>query len=83
MRVGLPGCAIARHVGAPLTPLRRLGGRRLSQLNPMVDVEGVDYVILFQELAAFPVKRFGPAVTSAGIARVELVAALDLPFTGS
>lgn len=73
---------LASHVVAPLTPLGRLAGTPISRLNPVVTVDGTECAILFQELAAYPVQRVGPAVANFQSARVELIAALDLLSTG-
>jgi toxin CcdB len=73
---------LATRVVAPLVPLRRHRGKPLTGLNPVVPVGGEDHVILFQELAALPVTVLGDAVASLQSRRSELVAALDLLFTG-
>jgi hypothetical protein len=45
---------LATRVVAPLTAVKRLHGKRISRLNPIVEVEGTRYAVLFQELAALP-----------------------------
>jgi hypothetical protein len=66
---------------APLSPVKR-GGKPISHLNPIVNVEGAEYAILFQELAALPAQALGEPIGNLGNRRVELIAALDLLFTG-
>lgn len=73
---------LATHVVVPLTPLRRLRGKPLTRLNPIVPITGEDYAILFPELAALPVRAFGDFVASLQSRRSEIIAALDLLFTG-
>lgn len=73
---------LATRVVAPLSSVKRLGGKPIGHLNPVVTVAGVDYAILLQELAALPVKALGKSVGNLGERRSELIAALDLLFTG-
>ena len=72
---------LATRVVAPLTPLKRLRGKPISRLNPVVAVEGAEYAILFQELAALPATAIGETVGSLRGRGDELIAALDLLFT--
>lgn len=73
---------LATRIVAPLMPLARLRGKPISRLNPVVAVDGKPHVILFQELAAFPAHELRSAVTSLHAQRGELIAAIDLLFTG-
>ena len=73
---------LATRVVAPLTPVKRLGGKPISRLNPVVAIDGAQYAILFQELAAVPVTAIGETVGSLRNRRDDLIAALDLLFTG-
>jgi toxin CcdB len=73
---------LATRVVAPLTPVKRLGGKPITRLNPVVAVDGAQYAILFQEIAALPVTAIGETVGSLRNRRDELIAALDLLFTG-
>jgi toxin CcdB len=73
---------LATRVVVPLTPVAKLGGKPLTRLNPTIRVLGKDHVALFQELAAIPESALREPVASAGARRPDLVAALDLLFTG-
>ena len=73
---------LVTRIVAPLTPLKRVGGKPISRLNPVVAVDGAQYAILFQELAAVPLTAMGDPVGSLRGRRDELIAALDLLFTG-
>ena len=73
---------LATRIVAPLMPLARLRGKPISGLNPVVAVDGEQHVIVFQELAAFPASELGDAVASLHARRGELIAAIDLLFTG-
>ena len=73
---------LATRIVAPLMPLARLRGKPIGRLNPVVAVDGEQHVVLFQELAAFPANELRNAVTSLHARRGELIAAIDLLFTG-
>ena len=73
---------LVTRVVAPLTAVKRLRGKPIGRLNPIVEVEGTEYAVLFQELAALPVAALGAAAGSLHTRRDELVAAVDLLFTG-
>jgi toxin CcdB len=70
------------RVVVPLMTVRRYGAKPITRLNPLATIDGVSYVMLFQELAAVPPDAVGPKVGSLADRRTELVAALDLLFTG-
>ena len=75
---------LARLATRVVVPLTRLDGHGppVSRLNPTATIDGVDHVLVFQELAAVPVSALGEPIASLGPRRTELVAALDLLFTG-
>lgn len=73
---------LASRIVAPLMPAAHLRGTPIRRLNPVAVIEGVEHVILFQELAAFPAGELGDVVDTLASRRDELVAALDLVFTG-
>lgn len=73
---------LATRVVAPLTAVKRLQDRPISRLNPVVEVEGNQYAVLFQELAAVPVSALGVVAGNLQARRGDMIAALDLLFTG-
>ena len=66
----------------PMVRLKRYGATPITRLNPTARIGGVDYILLFQELAAVPLSALGDKVTSLAGRRADLVAALELLFTG-
>jgi toxin CcdB len=66
----------------PMAKLQRFGTKPISRLNPTARIDGVEYVLVFQELAAVDKTTLGSKVASLASRRAELVAALDLLFTG-
>jgi toxin CcdB len=53
-----------------------------SRIHPTVTVAGRRYVVLVEELAAVPTAVFGDVTGSAEANRYQIIAALDLLFTG-
>jgi toxin CcdB len=74
---------LATRVVVPLMTVKRYGARPITRLNPVIQIKDHNYVLLFQELAAIPTSALGEIVSSVATRRPELIAALDLLFTGS
>jgi len=72
--------AISTVVVAPLIAATR--GVAGMRLHPRVDVAGIPYLILIEQLAAIPRQMLGRVVGNVGTNRYEMVAALDMLFTG-
>lgn len=72
---------LATRAVVPMTPRRRYGVP-IARLNPTASVRGVEYLLVFQEMAAVPISALGDAVASLASRRAELIAAIDLLFTG-
>ena len=75
-------CDLATRIVAPVMPVTRLRGKPIGTLNPVIPVDGEPHIIVFQELAAFPASELRDAVASLRARRGELIAAIDLLFTG-
>lgn len=73
---------LERRVVVPMVIRRKYVPKPITRLNPIVAVDGIDYVLLFQDLAAIPSTALGARVDSLAGRRDELIAALDLLFTG-
>ena len=63
--------------------MRRLRGKPIGTINPVVAIDGEQHVIVFLELAAFPASEFRDGVGSLRARRGELIAAIDFLFTGT
>jgi toxin CcdB len=73
---------LATRVVVPMTSVKRYGTKPITRLNPTATVSGVEYVVVFQEIAAIPRSALGKLVGSLASRRAELIAAIDLLFTG-
>jgi hypothetical protein len=67
-------------IAAPLAPAGAAFER--SRVHPIVDVRESRYFIFTERLAAIPTSSVGDVVTNAAESRYEIIAALDMPFTG-
>ncbi|MBC7792446.1 MAG: CcdB family protein [Clostridia bacterium] len=73
----LPTCVVV-----PMSSASGLPYKRITRLMPEVEILGGSYVLVTQELAAVARTILGPAVAELTARRSEIVAALDLLFTG-
>lgn len=73
---------LERRIVVPMVVRKKFGPKPIVRLNPIAEVAGVEYVLLFQDLAAIPGTALGERVDSLASRRSDLVAALDLLFTG-
>jgi len=75
--------ALATRVVVPMTRLKSYGAKPMTRLNPTAVVRAVEYVLVFQELAAIPAAALGKPIGSLASRRAEVIAALDLLLTGT
>ncbi len=73
---------LATRMVAPLVVVRKSGVTPIGTLNPIVDVNGKSYVALVQEAAAVPMSGLGRVEGNLSDRRRDLIAAIDLLFTG-
>lgn len=66
---------------APLYPVE-IHKKLLPRLNPIVDVADKSYFIALPEIASMRVRELGVPVTSLRSHRDEIIAGIDLLFTG-
>lgn len=73
---------LSTRVVVPLMTLKRYGASPITRLNPIAKIRNTEYVLVFQELAAVPASALGNRVTSLEDRRDDVIAAVDLLFTG-
>ena len=73
--------ALATRVVAPLVLASEMS-KPAKGLNPKFEIEGVTVIMSTAELAGVPVRALGERVTTLRRRRQEIMAALDLLFTG-
>ena len=68
-----------------VVPLKKLDTNKdkvLTQLTPVLEIEGADYLMLTPQLAGIQRKDLGNAITEVEYARIEILNALDFLFSG-
>ena len=70
------------RVVVPMTTVKKLGAKPITRLNPTVRVDGTEYVLVFQDLAAVPLSVLSKRVASLLSKRAEIIAGIDLLITG-
>lgn len=73
---------LATRAVVPLMTLKRYGAKPISRLNPTARIGNTEHVLLVHELAAIPASELREKVSSLASRRAEIIAALDLLFTG-
>jgi len=74
--------SLATRIVVPLCRPEALGGKAAERLNPELEMEGRKLIMLTQELAGIPRKALGELAGNLATRRGEIIAALDLAFTG-
>ncbi len=72
---------LATRVVAPLILAEEMG-MPAKHLNPQFKIKGVTVIMSAAELAGIPIRSVGDKVASLKSRRDEIIAALDLLFTG-
>lgn len=73
---------LATRVFVPLVRLDVMPGTPAAVLNPVLEVEGSRYLLLTQELAGIPLKRFKRPVANLAAERETVLRALDFIISG-
>jgi toxin CcdB len=70
------------RVVVPLCPASAMKGKLVKTLMPLFQIDGKSYAMLTPQLAGIGRKRMGAKVADLAGHRNEIIAALDLLFTG-
>ena len=73
---------LATRVVVPLCLASAMKGKLVRTLMPTFAIEGKQYAMITPELSGTPAKQLGTKVSDLSSRRGEIVAALDLLFTG-
>ena len=74
--------AVENHVVAPLRLKQENAIIPVVRLNPVVQIDGADYLVRVQDIATVPRRMLKQRVANLSPQRDEILAALDLLFTG-
>jgi toxin CcdB len=73
---------LGTRVVVPLCPASSMKGKVVSNLMPILDVDGKQFVMLTPQLAGVPRRVLGPQVADLAAKRTEIIAALDFLVLG-
>lgn len=73
---------LGTRVVVPLCPASSMKGKVVSNLMPILDVDGKQFVMLTPQLAGVPKRILGPQVADLAAKRTEIIAALDFLVLG-
>ena len=73
---------MATRVVVPVIPRRRLATAVVGRLNPCIWIDGVEYVVVMQQLFAIESHALGPSVLDLNAQSHTIVAALDTLISG-
>lgn len=74
--------SLETRVVIPLSAVKASAGRPMTVLMPVLEVEGRKYAMCTPQLAGLRLADIGTEVADLAAQRVEIIAALDLLFTG-
>jgi toxin CcdB len=74
--------AIDNHIVAPLRRKQDNAIVPVLRLNPIVMIDGVEFLVRMQDIATVPQRMLKERVTNLTAQRDEILAALDFLFTG-
>ena len=72
---------LSTRVVAPLVPTEDVE-QRMNILNPVIRLDGTDYILMTHLLAAIPAASLKKTVGTAAAQRDEIIASLNFLFTG-
>ena len=74
--------ALDTRLVIPLVPSAVMGNRVICNLNPSVKVEGRDFVVLTQQMAAVPKTMLGSSIERVEVSRTDILGSIDFLVTG-
>lgn len=66
----------------PVYPANVLHGKRMTKLTPMIEIDGVQYILMIPELASISKKYLGAEIINISQYRTMVLSAIDLMVTG-
>jgi toxin CcdB len=73
---------LGTRVVVPLCPASAMKGKLIKTLTPVFEIDNKRYAMLTPQLAGIQKKQMGSEVAELAAHRDEIIAALDLLFTG-
>ena len=66
----------------PLSLKKNFENKIIKNLNPIIEINGKEYIVLTQQLAAIPKKLIGDLVENNSVKRQEILSSIDFLITG-
>ena len=73
---------LATRVVLPMRTLTSYVAKPISRLNPVLQIEGVDYIVLAQQISVMPAQSIGASVADFSSQQHIIVAAIDCVLSG-
>ena len=66
----------------PLSLKKNFENKLIKNLNPIMIINGKEYILLTQQLAAIPNQFIGEVITNISVNKQEILASIDFLITG-
>ena len=73
---------MATRVVLPMRKLASYGAKPISRLNPILQVDGIDYIVFAQQISVMPAQSIGASVADFSSQQHVIVAAVDCVLSG-
>lgn len=73
---------LATRVVLPMRKLKDYPSKPITRLNPILKIEGVDYIVLAQQISVMPSKAVGQSHADFSAEQHTIVAAVDCVLSG-
>jgi toxin CcdB len=73
---------LATRVVLPMRPLSAYSAKPISTLNPIFLIDGVDYIVIAQQMSVMPAQLMGSSVVDLSEDQHLIVAAVDCVLSG-
>lgn len=73
---------MATRVVLPMRKLTSYAATPISRLNPVLQIDGIDYIVLAQQISVMPAQSIGASVADFSSQQHVIVAAVDCVLSG-
>ena len=73
---------LATRVVLPMRKLASYGAKPISRLNPILQIDGVEYIVFAQQISVMPAQSIGASVADFSSQQHVIVAAVDCVLSG-
>jgi toxin CcdB len=73
---------LATRVVLPMRPLKEYPSKPIARLNPIFQIDGIDYIVIAQQISVMPAKAIGASVADFSAQQHIIVSAVDCVLSG-